>query len=355
MSFFKQFPKEQYSIEANGVSTSIVDIYRYVDVIEKASQNVMAYKTVDTFDGERPDNLSQRLYGTPDYYWTFFLTNDFLKDGIEAWPKGDSEVRRFIDDAHENLACIRFPYKLEETGDVLTLAGLPIMDENWSQYIRLYRIVDTSFIDGNFIRIYATAEIADYKSNLSQIWIDKSTITWDTDDMDILVSSLGGAEAFAAGGYAAEYQKRAESNMFFSGDTFNGYHVRFVNPYTPTAPEYALVQDLENKFISSVRETAVDLRPNQNFQNKSNDDIQKDYALTATQYWEFGKTAPAHYYNPVSINDEITEYASGPEAINYISREQDIMDENDGARSITYVSPEYIQSFAREYKKLINE
>jgi hypothetical protein len=349
MSFFKQFPKDEYSIEANGVDTSIVDIFRYVDVVEKASQNIMAYKTVDTFDGERPDNLSQRLYGTPDYYWTFFLTNDFLKDGIEAWPKGDAEMRRFIDTAHEDLACIRFPYKLEETGDVLTLAGLPIMDENWSQYIKLYRTMETSFTDGEFIRIYATADIVDYKPNLSQIWIDKSTISWSSDNV-ALMEQIGDG-----GALDVEYTLRARTGIFFAGETSNAYHVRFVNPYTPSDARYASGQDLENKFISSVKETAIDLRPNQNFQNKSNDDIEKDYILTATQYWEFGKKAPAHYYNPVSINDEITEYASGAESTFYISREQDFMDQNDAARTITYVSPEYIQSFAREYKKLINE
>ena len=110
MAFFTQFPKTQYSVESDGILSTITDLYRYVDVIEKSSQNVLAYKIVDVFDGERPDNLSQRLYGTPDYYWTFFIVNDNLKEGIEAWPKGDSEVKRFIDTQHENLACFRFPY-----------------------------------------------------------------------------------------------------------------------------------------------------------------------------------------------------------------------------------------------------
>ena len=67
MTFFTQFPKTTYSIESDGVQTDITDIYRYVDVVERSSQNVLAYKIADVFDGERPDNLSQRLYGTPDY------------------------------------------------------------------------------------------------------------------------------------------------------------------------------------------------------------------------------------------------------------------------------------------------
>jgi len=47
--FFKQFPTETYSIEADGINTTITAIYRYVDVIEKSSANVLAYKIIEKF------------------------------------------------------------------------------------------------------------------------------------------------------------------------------------------------------------------------------------------------------------------------------------------------------------------
>tara|TARA_R110002167_G_scaffold107729_2_gene275367 strand:- start:2526 stop:3575 length:1050 start_codon:yes stop_codon:yes gene_type:complete len=349
MSFFKQFPKETYSIETDGISTDIVDIFRYVDVVEKASQNVLAYKYVDAFDGERPDNLSQRLYGTPDYYWTFFLTNDFLKDGLTAWPKGDSEVRNFVDNQHKDLAALRFPVMRYGADDIRTLAGLPLMDDNYKQYLKVYHLFDTSFIDNQLVQIYATAKLVDYKPNLSQIWIDTSTIAWSS-DYGPFMEQIGDG-----GALDTEYTRRAQSLIYPAGETSDSYHVRFVNPYTPDDVRYASVQDLENKFTQDVKDIAIDLRPSQNFQSKGSDDIQRAYNLTCTQSWKVGKTAPAHYYNPVSINDEITEYASGPEATNYITREQDVMDQNDVVRRIQYVSPQYIQTFAQEYKRLLNE
>lgn len=349
MAFFKQFPKEKYSIESNGVLTDIVDIYRYVDVVEKASQNVLAYKYVDTFDGERPDNLSQRLYGTPDYYWTFFLTNDFLKDGIGAWPKSDSEVRNYVDLLHKDAACLRFPVIRFGADDIRTLAGLPLMDEKYAPYLQLYHLFDTSFIDNQLVQIYATAKLVDYKPNLSQIWIDTSTIAWSS-DYGPYMEQIGDG-----GALDTEYARRAQSLIYPAGETSDSYHVRFVNPYTSSDAEYALVRDLESKFIQEVREIAIDLRPSQNFQSKSDDTVQSSYVLTCTQSWQFGKTAPAHYYDPVSINDETSEYSSGPEATNYITREQEVVDKNDRASRIQYVSPQYIQSFAQEYKRLLNE
>lgn len=349
MSFFKQFPRTKYSIESNGVMTDIRDIYRYVDVVEKAAKNIMAYKYADVFDGERPDNLSQRLYGTPDYYWTFFLTNDFLKDGIGAWPKSDSEVRNYIDLLHRDAACLRFPTIQIGVNDIRTLAGLPLMDEKYAPYLKLYHLFDTSFIDNTLVQIYATANILDYKPNLSQIWIDTSTISWSS-DYGPYMEQIGDG-----GALDLEYNRRASRSIYPAGEQSDTYHVRFVNPYTPSDAEYALVQDLENKFIQEVREIAIDLRPSQNFQSKSDDSLQASYNLTCTQAWEFGKTSPAYYYDPVSINDEISEYSSGPEATNYITREEEETEKNDLARRIQYVSPQYIQSFAQEYKRLLNE
>ena len=147
MAFFTQFPKTQYSVESDGILTSITDIYRYVDVVEKSSQNVLAYKIVDVFDGERPDNLSQRLYGTPDYYWTFFIANDNLKDGIEAWPKADVEVAAYTDLIHKDTAAFRFPYELQGDGvTVNSLAGIPLQNENFAPFLYLFSLQDLSLI-----------------------------------------------------------------------------------------------------------------------------------------------------------------------------------------------------------------
>lgn len=353
MTFFTQFPKTTYSIESDGIQTDITDIYRYVDVVERSSQNVLAYKIADVFDGERPDNLSQRLYGTPDYYWTFFIANDNLKDGIEAWPKADVEVAAYTDLIHKDTAAFRFPYEIQgegNTANTFTLAGLPLQDKKFAPFLYLFSVQDLTSIDGTLVKIYNRARIIDYRPNLSQIWIDTSTIDWWS-DYEPYKELIGGG-----GALDVEYKKRAQRKIFYTGSSSDSYTVRFINPYEKDDGKiYAETQNLQQRFIDDVRTVAKKFKPNQGYDIKTNDQVEDSYQLKSTQYWQRGKLAPAHYYNPVSIEEEQTEYSAGPEATNYVSREQEIYDDNDALRRIKYVSPQYIQAFALEYKKLLNE
>ena len=63
----------------------------YSDIIDQVSDDASLYTFVDVQDGERPDMLSQRLYGTPEYYWTFFLMNPDLRK--QGWPLGEKMLR----------------------------------------------------------------------------------------------------------------------------------------------------------------------------------------------------------------------------------------------------------------------
>lgn len=348
--FFKQFPEVKYSIENDGILSDMKDLYRYVDVVERSSANVMAYKIVETLDGERPDNLSQRLYGTPDYYWTFFITNDNLKDGIEAWPKAQNEVQAYIDNLHQNFSSFRFPYILQEDGQTAnTLAGIPFQKEEYKDHLYLFALLDILSVDGELVKVYSRAKIIDYKPNLSQVWIDSSTINWWS-DYEPYKEQIGDG-----GNIDSKYRRLMRRSIFYSGERADSFHIRFLNLLDESDEQYTEISKRNTKFIEEIRELGKKFRPTDGFDFKSADAVEANYSLTTTQYWELGKNAPAHYYNPLSIDESITEYESGLEATNYVSREQDILDDNDALRRIKYVSPQYIQAFALEYKKLINE
>ena len=136
--FFNQFPKTAYSVQNNGIQSVITDYFRYVDVIDQLAQSTYTYSTLDILDSERPDTVSHRLYGTTDYYWTFFITNDFLKDGLSAWPKGDSEIKNYIANQYKNISAFRFPFGDADNNERRsTLIGIPIKNEAYLPYLRL--------------------------------------------------------------------------------------------------------------------------------------------------------------------------------------------------------------------------
>ena len=97
MAFFKQFPKVEYDFNRTGVKQNMVDIYRHVKPLDSFLDNTSAYKFYEVINGERPDIVSQRLYGTSDFYWTFFVINDHLHDGYRAWPMSQEQLLAYME------------------------------------------------------------------------------------------------------------------------------------------------------------------------------------------------------------------------------------------------------------------
>ena len=97
MAFFKQFPKIQYNTLRDGLISDITNIYRHVDVNDVLIDDASTYTYYEIKNGERPDTVSSRLYGTPDYYWTFFVANESLKEGLNSWPLEYNQFREMIE------------------------------------------------------------------------------------------------------------------------------------------------------------------------------------------------------------------------------------------------------------------
>lgn len=96
MSFFHQFPKIDYDFFNRGVNYQITDFFRHVNIDYAFLDDMSAYAFYQVRNGERPDVVSMRLYGTPQYYWTFFVANDHLKSGISNWPLSQEAFEDYI-------------------------------------------------------------------------------------------------------------------------------------------------------------------------------------------------------------------------------------------------------------------
>lgn len=98
MSYFRQFPKLDYDFDRNGILQKVVNIYRAARPLDAFIDDLNAYSFYSVKNGERPDIVSQRLYGTTQYYWTFFIVNDFLHDGLAAWPMSQEKLHDYMDE-----------------------------------------------------------------------------------------------------------------------------------------------------------------------------------------------------------------------------------------------------------------
>lgn len=110
MSYFNNFPNILYKFGNEESQSVFQDVSAYVQIIDEIKDNLNFYSTYTILEGERPDQLSQKLYGTPSLYWTFFLMNDNIRQ--LGWPIGQSQV--------QDLVAKQFPNKVITTRDDLT-------------------------------------------------------------------------------------------------------------------------------------------------------------------------------------------------------------------------------------------
>jgi hypothetical protein len=92
--YFKRFPFVEYNFGNNEADTIFPNISAYVDIADQLKDEVAFYEKYTLQDGERPDMVSQTLYGTPDFHWTFFIMNDGLRES--GWPLSEREMRALI-------------------------------------------------------------------------------------------------------------------------------------------------------------------------------------------------------------------------------------------------------------------
>lgn len=90
--FFQGFPTIKYDVYSNGKPIDAVNLFRTVRLKNGLQDNVLLYKTYTIQEGERPDHVATKLYGSADYYWTFLMVNENLVNIYKDWPLTRSEM-----------------------------------------------------------------------------------------------------------------------------------------------------------------------------------------------------------------------------------------------------------------------
>jgi hypothetical protein len=119
MAFFRNFPKTNYDFLGNGVQTRIIDLFRFVKPNDKFTDELAFYSYYEIQEGDRPDVVSQKLYGTPEYYWTFFIVNEHLRTGLSSWPLSSDEFEKYIAEEYSGTIATCRPKYIYDGDDIL--------------------------------------------------------------------------------------------------------------------------------------------------------------------------------------------------------------------------------------------
>lgn len=121
MSFFSGFPQELYRFGNETTQTLFQNISAYVDLLDRVKEDTSFYSVYTILEGDRPDVLSQKLYGSTNYYWTFYYLNDSIRN--TGWPVSNFQVTTFAKEKHPNTTLVVREYFFDKFNVGRTLIG----------------------------------------------------------------------------------------------------------------------------------------------------------------------------------------------------------------------------------------
>ena len=88
--YFSNNTLKDYRFGNNEQPVRFQDLTSYVGVVDRVKENLHFYEKYYILDGDRPDQLSYKLYGASDHYWMFYLLNDHIRE--RGWPLSENRL-----------------------------------------------------------------------------------------------------------------------------------------------------------------------------------------------------------------------------------------------------------------------
>ena len=116
MQYFSEFPKIDYNITGvNGNVKEITDIWRRVKVRSKIADNVSLYDQYDVPEGDSPETIAFKVYGSTDYFWVICFLNNVV-NRYHDWPLDEINFQQFVKDKYDNPEAIHHYEKTQLSG-----------------------------------------------------------------------------------------------------------------------------------------------------------------------------------------------------------------------------------------------
>jgi hypothetical protein len=97
-NFLDKFPLVRYTVDKSLLSErdTVTNILFRVGIIKEVMEtNVDSYQFYSVRDGDRPETLADRIYGTPEAHWVILYANN-IYDPYYDWPMDDRTFQKYI-------------------------------------------------------------------------------------------------------------------------------------------------------------------------------------------------------------------------------------------------------------------
>lgn len=174
--YFNFFPKTVYTLDDSSSLDTVTNLTSSFSIGSDLTENYVVYYTYSISDGETPENLAYKLYGSVETHWIIMKMNNMI-DMKKDWPLEQRSLIRAIDEKYSaqgalvqqtgyqwSKSNIHSYYKIEtktftSTGDE-TVDMIAIDEETYNS---LQNSTETYTLkDGNVLRIDITKTAKTY-------------------------------------------------------------------------------------------------------------------------------------------------------------------------------------------------
>ena len=113
--YFTKFPKLLYSLRDDNNFKLVPDIFRRIKVRSKIKNNISLLDRYDVGEGETPESVAFKIYGSTDYFWIICLMNNIVNRYYD-WPLNEFAFQRYVADKYSNPDGIHHYEKIQSSG-----------------------------------------------------------------------------------------------------------------------------------------------------------------------------------------------------------------------------------------------
>ena len=178
-SYFSNFPFVLYSLNNEGQPNEVnvvTDIFRRSAPVANLVKNTRMFYPYRIVEGETPEGLAYRIYGSTKYHWVVTLFNN-ITDPLLDWPKDYANLAAYIINKYGSIAAANggtHHYTMTQTkADSLgnTSEETFIIDATKYATLSAPAPVVTTFSDGSTVTTTITRAIVsnyDYEMDLNE-------------------------------------------------------------------------------------------------------------------------------------------------------------------------------------------
>lgn len=348
MSFFSKYPKINYDLFSDGSVFELTDISRAIILNSTRvgdDDTLYTYYTIN--DGDRPDVVSHKLYGNSSYYWTFFVLNEFLRDGYtSSWPLSYRNFIKMIEREYSRFSSISILPTVEPEKDLNGTATLDIsfipLTSQYAPYLKF------ASGDGRYFSTFVRYDAKRNQCIISDIYKISTSVGIGNTVISTRIDNIPREDFVEDAGlsYKIAWDDTVRERGLSTADAENkniALKVEWIDTIYSNIKKYDLIGIGEHTAAASSKEEYI---ASKKLAVAKKEFRWSDYANAPYEYLSLVDTILSSYdvlTNPNIINPQITSFYDYETSI------------NDSKRTIKTIRPEFIINFSDKYFEELND